>query len=141
MVQARSAARDEAQGTEGRYAHFLELFHLFGEPLLRALALDGVARRVGEEPARCLHGGGGARRLGKNAVHFDVRRVLNVVLDIGALKQNAPSWHGVKYGTFLVRESPATRGTETSAEVLVGPHGRMVSNAGQQQWYEGGHPL
>jgi hypothetical protein len=101
MVQARSAARDEAQGTEGRYAHFLELFHLFGEPLLRALALDGVARRVGEEPARCLHGGGGARRLGKNAVHFDVRRVLNVVLDIGALKQNAPSWHGVKYGTFL----------------------------------------
>jgi hypothetical protein len=95
MVQARSAARDEAQGTEGRYAHFLELFHLFGEPLLRALALDGVARRVGEEPARCLHCGGGARRLGKNAVHFDVRRVLNVVLDIGALKQNAPSWHGV----------------------------------------------
>jgi hypothetical protein len=22
---------------------------------------------------------------------------------------------------------------------LVGPPGRMVSNAGQQQWYEGGH--
>ena len=110
MVQARSAARDEAQGTEGRYAHFLELFHLFGEPLLRALALDGVARRVGEEPARCLHGGGGARRLGKNAVHFDVRRVLNVVLDIGALKQNAPSWHGVKYGTFLDQGKPGNPG-------------------------------
>jgi hypothetical protein len=30
-----------------------------------------------------------------------------------------------------------TLGTETSAEVLVGAPGRMVSNAGQQQWYEG----
>jgi hypothetical protein len=26
-------------------------------------------------------------------------------------------------------------GSEASAEVLVGPPGRMVSNAGQQQWY------
>ena len=59
----------------------LELLYLFGEPLLRALALDGVARRVGEEPARCLHGGGGTRHLGKNAVHFDVCRVSNGVLD------------------------------------------------------------
>jgi hypothetical protein len=41
----------------------------------------------------------------------------------------------------VIRENPASRGTETSAEVLVGPPGRMVSNAGQQQWYEGGHPL
>ena len=41
----------------------------------------------------------------------------------------------------MIRENPASRGTETSAEVLVGPPGRMVSNAGQQQWYEGGHPL
>ena len=32
-------------------------------------------------------------------------------------------------------ENPANRGTEASAEVLVGPPGRMVSNAGQQQWY------
>ena len=72
----RSRARN------GRSAHFLELLHLFGDPLLRALALDGVARRVGEEPARCLHGGGGARHLGKNAVHFDVCWVSNVVLDI-----------------------------------------------------------
>ena len=32
---------------------------------------------------------------------------------------------------------PASRGTETSAEVLVGPPWRMVSNAGQQQWYRG----
>ena len=31
------------------------------------------------------------------------------------------------------------RGTETSAEVLVGPPWRMESNAGQQQWY-GGYP-
>ena len=31
------------------------------------------------------------------------------------------------------------RGTETSAEELVGPPWRMVSNAGQQQWY-GGYP-
>ena len=31
------------------------------------------------------------------------------------------------------------RGTETSAEDLVGPPWRMVSNAGQQQWY-GGYP-
>jgi hypothetical protein len=30
---------------------------------------------------------------------------------------------------------PASRGAEASAEVLVGPPGRMVSNAGQQQWY------
>ena len=35
----------------------------------------------------------------------------------------------------VIRENPASRGTETSAEVLVGPPRRMVSNAGQQQWY------
>ena len=35
----------------------------------------------------------------------------------------------------VIRETPASRGTETSAEVLVGPPWRMVSNAGQQQWY------
>jgi hypothetical protein len=35
----------------------------------------------------------------------------------------------------VIRENPASRGTETSAEVLVGPPGRMVSNAGPQQWY------
>jgi hypothetical protein len=35
----------------------------------------------------------------------------------------------------VIREKPASRGTETSAEVLVGPPWRMVSNAGQQQWY------
>ena len=39
----------------------------------------------------------------------------------------------------MIREDPASRGTETSAEVLVGPPWRMVSNAGQQQWY-GGYP-
>ena len=32
----------------------------------------------------------------------------------------------------VIRENPASRGTEASAEVLVGPPGRMVSNAGQQ---------
>jgi hypothetical protein len=37
----------------------------------------------------------------------------------------------------VIRENPASRGTETSAEVLVGPPWRMVSNAGQQQWYGG----
>jgi hypothetical protein len=36
---------------------------------------------------------------------------------------------------------PASRGTETSAEVLVGPPWRMESNAGQQQWYEGGRAV
>ena len=41
----------------------------------------------------------------------------------------------------VIRGNPASRGTETSAEVLIGPPWRMVSNAGQQQWYEGGHPL
>ena len=41
----------------------------------------------------------------------------------------------------MIRENPVSRGTETSAEVLVGPPWWMVSNAGQQQWYEGGHPL
>ena len=40
-------------------------------------------------------------------------------------------------GAVVVRAWP--RGTETSAEVLVGPPWRMVSNAGQQQWY-GGYP-
>ena len=42
----------------------------------------------------------------------------------------------------MIREDPAVRsscvrgrGTETSAEDLVGPPWRMVSNAGQQQWY------
>ena len=38
-------------------------------------------------------------------------------------------------GDQVIRENPASRGTETSAEVLVGPPGRMVSNAGLQQWY------
>ena len=33
------------------------------------------------------------------------------------------------------RENPASRGTETSAEVLVGPPWQMESNAGQQQRY------
>ena len=37
----------------------------------------------------------------------------------------------------VIRENPASQGTETSAEVLVGPPWRMVSNAGQQQWYGG----
>jgi hypothetical protein len=35
----------------------------------------------------------------------------------------------------VIRGNPASRGTEASAEVLVGPPGRMESNAGQQQWY------
>ena len=35
----------------------------------------------------------------------------------------------------VIRENPASRGTETSAEVLVGPPWRMESNAGPQQWY------
>jgi hypothetical protein len=35
----------------------------------------------------------------------------------------------------VIRENPANRGTETSAEVLVGPPWRMKSNAGQQQWH------
>ena len=40
----------------------------------------------------------------------------------------------------MIRENPASRGTETSAEELVGPpYGMVVSNAGQQQWY-GGYP-
>ena len=39
----------------------------------------------------------------------------------------------------VIRENPASRGTETSAELLVGPPWRMESNAGQQQWY-GGYP-
>ena len=35
----------------------------------------------------------------------------------------------------VIRENPASRGTEASAECLVGPPWRMESNAGQQQWY------
>jgi hypothetical protein len=39
-------------------------------------------------------------------------------------------------GDQVIRENPASRGTEASAEVLVGPPWRMVeSNAGPQQWY------
>ena len=38
-------------------------------------------------------------------------------------------------GDQVIRENPANRGTETSAEVLVGPPWRMESNAGQQQWW------
>ena len=38
-------------------------------------------------------------------------------------------------GDQVIRGNPASRGTETSAEVLVGPPWRMESNAGQQQWY------
>ena len=34
---------------------------------------------------------------------------------------------------MVMRENPASRGTEASAEVLVGPPWRMESNAGQQQ--------
>jgi hypothetical protein len=41
----------------------------------------------------------------------------------------------------MIQGNPGEWGTEASAEVLVGPPGRMVWNAGQQQWYEGGHPL
>ena len=37
--------------------------------------------------------------------------------------------------TVTLAENPASRGTETSAVVLVGPPWRMESNAGQQQWY------
>ena len=94
----RSRARN------GRSAHLLELLYLFGEPLLRALALDGVARRVGEEPARCLHGGGGARHLGKNAVHFDACRVSNVVLswDTQARSERAElARKGVEYAELV----------------------------------------
>ena len=49
----------------------------------------------------------------------------------------------VEISDQVIREDPAGavvvrargRGTETSAEVLVGPPWRMESNAGQQQWY------
>jgi hypothetical protein len=34
----------------------------------------------------------------------------------------------------VIGENPASRGTETSAEVLVGPPWRMESNAGQLQF-------
>ena len=40
-------------------------------------------------------------------------------------------------GDQVIRENPASRGTEASAEVLVGPPlvaGGLL-NAGQQQWY------
>jgi hypothetical protein len=39
---------------------------------------------------------------------------------------------GFNSGDQVIRENPASRGTEASAEGLVGPPGRMVSNAGQQ---------
>ena len=35
----------------------------------------------------------------------------------------------------VIRENPASRGTEASAEVLVGPPWGGLMNAGQQQWY------
>ena len=55
-------------------------------------------------------------------------------------------WGGKRSGDQVIREDAAVRsscvrgrGTETSAEVLVGPPWRMESNVGQQQWY-GGYP-
>jgi len=38
-------------------------------------------------------------------------------------------------GDQVIRENPASRGTEVSAEVLVGPPWGGLMNAGQQQWY------
>ena len=38
-----------------------------------------------------------------------------------------------KSGNQVISENPASRGTETSAEVLVGPPWRMVSNAGREE--------
>ena len=38
-------------------------------------------------------------------------------------------------GEALPADTRIQRGAETSAEVLVSPPGRMVSNAGPQQWY------
>jgi hypothetical protein len=49
-------------------------------------------------------------------------------------------WHlGAEAADILVKARDQVireKGTETSAEVLVGPPWRMESNAGQQQWYE-----
>ena len=38
-------------------------------------------------------------------------------------------------GDMVISENPASRGTEASAEDLVGPPWRMESYAGLQQWY------
>ena len=57
---------------------------------------------------------------------------------MAAMTQLWGEYDGIAY---QIRENPASRGTEASAEVLIGPPGQMVLNAGQQQWYEGGHPL
>ena len=48
-------------------------------------------------------------------------------------------FEGRASGDQVIRENPASRGTDASAEVLVGPPWRMVPNAGQQQCY-GGYP-
>ena len=84
------------------------------------------------------------------AVVLEPRKIILVTVTPSSTMQ-ARSAHGmremkdggaIKHGPLallasdqVIRENPASRGTETSAENLVGPPWRMESNAGQQQYY------
>ena len=55
----------------------------------------------------------------------------------GLLGEEATQQLYMRSGDQVIRGNPASRGTEKSAEDLVGPPWRMESNAGPQQWYAG----
>ena len=56
------------------------------------------------------------------------KSALLLLLDAAWSSERACSGQGVKAdGNGVIRENAASRGTEASAEVLVGPPGRMVS--------------
>ena len=89
-------------------------------------------------------GGGLERAVRPRCVNMSGRSARRAMYDTSPTPRLKHGAGGIKTdGTRgdQIRENPASRGTEASAEALVGPPGRMVSNAGQQQWYEGGHPL
>jgi hypothetical protein len=62
-------------------------------------------------------------------------RAMRVAALCGATEGNRGTGRLVSDQISVIRENPASRGTEASAEVLVGPPWRMESNAGPQQWY------
>jgi hypothetical protein len=105
----------------------------------------GVASR---RPARRLEEHRPRRAEAKDVVRAASEAVrLSVAKDdsggISSRARRADPREGSKTGNLeiVISENLASRRTDTSAEDLVGPPGRMVSNAGQQQWYEGdGHP-
>ena len=89
-------------------------------------------REDGHEPLTRRH----PPRVGWRRSPARLRQALRPIQRIDGLPPSAsPRLPNPLYPDQVIRENPANRGTETSAEVLVGPPWRMESNAGQQQWY------